>query len=497
MRDRRSVEASDDPDPGALVHPLDILLPAAVLVVAAAALRRVRRRRTPRMRTSGSTAPRASGAVAGLAVLGAATAAQLVLSGWRWQLVPSAATAVLLVAVLAARALGRPALLAGTTATLALLGAVASLTLSWALPVRVLPIPDGPHAVGTTTIVVRDAGRAERYGPEPGDPREIVVQLWYPAAADAPRAPGPLVPQASVFVELGAAELGLPPFALGHLGLVRGTATADVPALGAPLPVALLAHGWTGFRTIQTDLAEQLASEGWIVAAADHRYGALVTTFPDGRADLFDPEALPEFGTVDEDEYAVRSRALVATFADDLGLIVRALAEHPPVPLAGRIDLERLAMVGHSTGGGAAVAACAREPRCDAVVGFDPWVEPVDPAVLATGPGRPLLSLRTEDWVSRPNEAVLQALHDAQRRAGLAEGRVRIDGALHRDFTLIGALSPAASLLGIAGETPSADTRASTITWTARFLDHHVRDIGRDPLTVPPSTPAGVLERIP
>jgi hypothetical protein len=105
-----------------------------------------------------------------------------------------------------------------------------------------------------------------------------------------------------------------------------------------------------------------------------------------------------------------------------------------------------------------------------------------------------MLSIRSEDWVTGPNETVLQALHATSRRAGLPEGRVRIDGALHRDFTLIGALSPAASLLGFAGETPSADTRAATITWTARFLDHHVRDVGRDPLAVPPSTTVGVLE---
>ena len=479
------------------MHPLDVLLPVATLAVAFAALRTARRRRTLRMPVAGPLGTRGTGALAGLVVLGAAVAAQLVLSGWRWQLVPTAATGVLLVLVLLARALGRPALLAGTTATLALLGAVTSLALSWALPVRVLPAPDGPHPVGTTTLVVRDAERQEEYGPEPGGPRELVVQFWYPAAADAPRAPVPLVPQASAFVDLGAAELGLPAFALGHLGLVPGNATADVPALDAPLPVALLAHGWTGFRTIQSDLAEQLASDGWIVAAADHRYGALVTTFPDGRADLFDPEALPEFGTVDDAEFGRRSRTLVTTFTDDLELVLRALAQRPPTPLVGRIDLDTLAMIGHSTGGGAAVAACAAEPRCDAVVGFDPWVVPVDPAVLATGPGRPLLSLRSEEWVGEPNEDVLQALHAVQRRAGLPEGRVRIDGALHRDFTLIGALSPAASLLGFAGETPSADTRAATITWTSRFLDHHVRGVGRDPLAVPPSTRVGVLAPLP
>jgi predicted dienelactone hydrolase len=479
------------------VHPLDVLLPLAALAVASTALRTARRRRRSRMTVAGTFGTRAPGALLGLVVLVAATTAQVVLAGWRWQLAPTATALLLLVPVLLARALGRPALLAGTAASLALLGATLSLALSWALPVRVMPTPDGPHAVGTTTLVLRDAGRTEQYGPEPGGPRELVMQVWYPADPDALRAPGPLIPQAAAFVDLGAVELGLPRFALGHLGLIRGNATPEAPALDAQLPVVLLAHGWTGFRTIQSDLAEQLASEGYVVAAADHRFGALVTTFPDGRADLFDPKALPEFGSVPDDVYAERSRTLIATFAADLDLLLRALAQHPPQPLAGRLDLDRVGMIGHSTGGGAAVAACAVEPRCGAVVAFDPWVEPLPPGVLRSGTARPLLSLRTEDWVARPNEVALQSLHRAQRAAGAPEGLVRIDGALHRDYTLVGALSPAARLLGFAGETPAGDTRAATIVWTTRFLDHHLRGIGPDPLTAAPTVRVGVLEPTP
>jgi predicted dienelactone hydrolase len=476
---------------------LDVVLPVAALPVAFAALRTARHRRGLRMPIVGRSWTDAPGAVAGLAVLVAALGLQITLSGWRWQLVPVGVGGALLVVVLGARALGRRAVLARTTATVTLLGAAASLALSWVLPLQVMPTPDGPYAIGTTTLVLADPDRTERYGPAPGGPRELVVQVWYPAAPDAPRRPAPIVPQAAAFVDLGSAELGLPRFALGHLGLIRGNASADVPALDTRSPLVLLAHGWTGFRTIQSDLAEQLASEGWIVAAADHRFGALVTTFPDGRADLFDPEALPEFGTVPDDVYATRSRALVATFADDLALVLRTLTDTPPDVLAGRVDVTRVAMIGHSTGGGAAVQACATEARCAAVVGFDPWVEPVAPAVLATGTSRPLLSLRTEDWVERPNESVLQDLHRVQRAARAPEGLVRIDGALHRDFTLIGALSPASRALGFAGDTPDEDTRAATIAWTSRFLSHHVLGLGADPLREPPATRVGVLEPTP
>lgn len=475
----------------------EVVLLAVAFGAAATTLRMVRRSRTWIMPSARRRALRSPAIVLTATLLIAAVLAQNLLEGLRWQLVPVTGSALLLAALLGLRTLGLRVPLVRTVASVTAVAVLLSAALGWVLPVRVLTAPSGPHAVGTTTIVLRDEGRPERYGPTPGAPREVVLQLWYPAEPDAAAVAdrAVLMPEARAFAELGAAELGLPPFALGHLSQVRGHAASDVAALsGGPLPLVVLSHGWTGFRVIQADLAEQLASVGYVVAAPDHTFGALVTTFPDGRAVAFDPEALPEWESVPDDVYVERSRALVATFAADLGLVLRALALAPPAPLDGRIDAARLAMIGHSTGGGAAVAACAIEPRCAAVVGFDPWVDPLDPAVLRSGIDAPLLSLRTEDWVGRPNEMRLQELHERQRMLGLPEGRVTLAGALHRDFTLIPALSPLGRLLGFEGSTPGGLTRRATMLWTERFLDHHLRGLGTDPLLDPPAAPVGTLE---
>jgi dienelactone hydrolase len=269
----------------------------------------------------------------------------------------------------------------------------------------------------------------------------------------------------------------------------------DAPALtGALLPVIVLSHGWTGFRIVQADLAEQLASAGYVVAAPDHTYGALLASFPDGRSVPLDPDALPDWERTPEDVYERRSRTLLSTFAGDLTLVLDTLDASPPAVLEGRLDPTKVAFLGHSTGGGASIAACAVTPRCAAVVGFDPWVEPVDPDVRRTGLSAPLLSLRTEDWTERPNEAALSALHARQRTRGAQEGRVLIQGALHRDYTLIPALSPLGRLLGLEGATPGSVTRAATLVWTQRFLDHHLRGIGSDPLLDPPTLEATTLE---
>jgi predicted dienelactone hydrolase len=479
------------------VRAIEVLLPIAAVATALLTFRELRRAKAWRMPSARLRALRPPALLLAAGGLGAALILQLTLGGMRWQLVPVSVSGLLLVALLGVRAAGLPApLVRGVAASTALAAALSS-TLGWAFPVRVMPEPTGPYAVATTTIVLSDPHRTEIYGPRPGGPREIVVQLWYPAAPGstdgAVRAA--LIPDAQAFAGLASSELGLPAFALGHLTQVRGSAVLDAPALtGALLPVVVLSHGWTGFRIVQADLAEQLASAGYVVAAPDHTYGALLTSFPDGRSVPLDPDALPDWERTPEDVYERRSRTLLSTFAGDLTLVLDTLDASPPAVLAGRLDPTKVAFLGHSTGGGASIAACAVTPRCAAVVGLDPWVEPVDPDVLRTGLTAPLLSLRTEDWTARPNEAALSALHVRQRTRGAQEGRVLIRGALHRDYTLIPALSPLGRLIGLEGATPASVTRTATLVWTQRFLDHHLRGIASDPLLDPPTLQATTLE---
>ncbi|MEY3020058.1 MAG: hypothetical protein RLZZ272_1042 [Actinomycetota bacterium] len=429
---------------------------------------------------------------------------QASIEGTRWQLLPAQVAAAGAVALLLARAAGRGA--SRTPRAVAALAALAALlggAVGWTLPVEVLPPPSGPQRVGTTTAWLVDPDRTERQGPTPGGPREFVVQLWYPADPAAPVERARWMAEADVFARDGARELGLPSFALDHLALIEANATADATPAAGRHPLVVLSHGWTGFRGLQVDLAEELASHGYVVAAVDHPYSALATVLADGTVAAVDPEMLPEFGTVPDDDYARASRTLVATHAADLVTLLDLLeagAEDPRVLRAGTVGLleghiepTRVALVGHSTGGGGAVAACADEPRCAAVVGFDPWVEPAPERVLAEGLAVPLLSLRTEDWIGEPNEAVLARLHAATVAAGAPELRVALAGALHRDVTLISALSPLAAPLGLEGTTPGRLTRSAVRAWTRAFLDHHLRGTGPDPGVAPPDAPNATL----
>src|SRR5262249_32243256 len=104
-----------------------------------------------------------------------------------------------------------------------------------------------------------------------------------------------------------------------------------------PRPVVLLLHGWLGARTDYEPLARHLASRGFAVAIGGH----------------------PTLG-LDPKYWA----SWVKENIDGL----EKLNADPASPIAGKLDLSRLGVGGHSLGGAAAVTLAATDPRVKAVV---------------------------------------------------------------------------------------------------------------------------------
>ncbi|MFP5308196.1 MAG: hypothetical protein ACLGIR_01285 [Actinomycetes bacterium] len=464
------------------MRPLEILLLLTALAGGVRAL-------SPRLR--GSVALRSVGAATAALVV----ALHLVLEGGRWQLVPVyvVAAGLLVGAVPGGPDLRRDPRIVASAAALGLLMTSASALFAWALPVPSLPALPAGVSVGTTSVLLVDDAREERYGPEPGGPRRLVAQAWYPTAPTQ-RSPAPFVADADAFADAVGGFLGLPPFTLTHLGLVRTGTPADVAASArsTPYPVLVYVHGWGGFRGVQLDLTEQLAAAGYVVIALDHTYGSVATELPDGSTIPIDPAALPE-GVPDE-VYDAAASELVATYADDLTFLLDTLERGPLAPALEGIDLDldAVGFVGHSTGGGAAVALCARDARCGAVVGLDPWVEPLADATIGAGLAQPVLSIRSAEWVGNENDGVLGRLHAASTGP---ERRMSIAGTEHRDVTLLPLLSPVSEVLGLSGSTAGARTHAITIDYTRAWFERHLLGTGgglldREPyaeVTVEPS----------
>lgn len=255
-----------------------------------------------------------------------------------------------------------------------------------------LPPPPGAAAVGTRVFHWTDGGRPDAWGD--GD-REVMVQLWYPAADTAGAARAPYLTELEQLRPVLDAE------DVAWYRSVRTNAWLGAPVAEGSHPVLVLSHGLNSRRAHYSILAEGLASHGFVVAAIDHPHGASAVAFPDGRV----VAQHPRWAEVQPPAHPIEARFRLTderteVWAADVGFVLDrlgALAEAGP--FAGRLDLDRVGALGHSVGGKAAVVACLRDPRIDACANLDGW--PMHPHVELYGLDQPFLFLEDRRDVTR------------------------------------------------------------------------------------------------
>ncbi len=400
----------------------------------------------------------------------------LLLEHYRWQMLP----AYLLTAILSLNAFTalmqpgesrKPRVFAASDWLLWLV----AVALPALLPVPQLPTPMGPYAVGTTILHLVDENRPDALG-DPTQPRELMAQIWYPAAADAGGELAPYLDHLDAAAPVLAERLGLPAFFLGHIRLTHTHAYVDAPiAAGeAPYPVLLFSHGWQGMRAQNTFQMEELASRGYVVIAPDHTHAAVFTVLPPDRVILNNPALLDDSS---DEAYARSSNAVVRTYAADLQYLLdqAALWNAAGGPLAGRLDLERVGVFGHSTGGGAAVELCARDARCDALLVLDGWLNPVSDDVIAQVPYTPpALFLKASSNTFNPanDERLWQLVSHLQNGGNV----LQIEGTHHFDFTDIPLLTPLIHQLGLAGPIGAARGLPLINAYTLAFFDNALKN---------------------
>jgi predicted dienelactone hydrolase len=409
------------------------------------------------------------------------TVLHLLLEGYRWQMYPLYAL-VGVALILAAFRLARGDNLQSAPRNIRVLGAVSgivllavALALPILFPVPALPKPSGPFAIGTHTLMLADTSRTEIYGDQPGGPRELMVQIWYPAEPQPGQQPGQWISNSDIVGRAVSTWLELPTFALDHLRYARTNSYPEAPLVeGESYPVLLFSHGWGGFRAQNTYQMEELASQGYLVAAVEHTYGSVVTVFSDGRIALHDASAMPD--NVPIVEYEQDAQRLVQQWSGDLGFVLDTLEKlntsDPEGRLTGHLDLSRVGALGHSTGGGAVVEFCAHDARCKAVLGMDTYMTPVSEDVLQNGLSQPSLFLFSELWPSENNTSQFMRLYQHLQGPALD---LTILGTSHYDFTDLPLLTPLAAWIGLKG--PLNGSRVMTIIkrYSVAFFNHYLR----------------------
>lgn len=217
-----------------------------------------------------------------------------------------------------------------------LVGLVLTLVLALPLTARAQTLADGPalsapgaYPVGVRTLTLTHPDQPDLLasdlatGKIARQDRVLPVTVWYPAAK--PKAGAAKVR----YTQPGSTPTAPPVF------YRSGEAYPDaVTVRGQHFPLVVLSHGYSNWATSFADLAENLASKGYVVASIDHRD-------PDPKT-LKIPQL--SFGTV-----------LINRVADQRFVIAELTRRAGEGALRDVYDPERIALVGYSMGGFGAV----------------------------------------------------------------------------------------------------------------------------------------------
>ncbi|WP_335872555.1 alpha/beta hydrolase [Bacillus sp. 2205SS5-2] len=345
---------------------------------------------------------------------------------------------------------------------------------SYAFPVNKIPIPTGDNNIGTISFDVIDQKRKERYGGDLSDNRKIKLQIWYPAEKIDGYEVVPWLEDGRAIAEGVANMMGFPDFVLRHTSLIKSNSYSNAPIslFKEQYPVILLSHGWTGFRNIHTDVAELLASNGYIVVGIDHTYGSAVTVFNDGEVAYVNEDALPD--REETPNFLDYANTLVSTFAGDIFATLAQLKELNEGEIhsqfKGKLDLSNIGIIGHSTGGGAAVKTALHDNRIKALIGMDAWVEPVEEKELEGGLNIPSLFLRSGEWEQGfNNENLFLLLNKSRSPVELYQ----INGTHHQDFSMIYMYSPLSKYFSITGKRDGREAATIQHDFILTFFEHH------------------------
>ncbi len=199
--------------------------------------------------------------------------------------------------------------------------AVTALLFAASLPAIVFPqhqplATTGEYPVATAAHTFVDNGRRDPYA-DTGEGRKLNVAFWYPE---------------------GAAEVGAS-------------------------PLVVFSHGSMGIKTSNESLFRELASHGYVVCSIDHTHHSLFTVDGDGRTTWIDMGYMGDLRAEDaktdrQKSYAYYRQWMEVRTADIVFVIDRVLDEAGKAdagPAYRLVDRRKIAVMGHSLGGSAAL----------------------------------------------------------------------------------------------------------------------------------------------
>ena len=226
----------------------------------------------------------------------------------------------------------------------------------------------------------KDNEREELETNAAGDRRELLVHVFYPRDITATGERAVYLPHADALRGEWSDAI------LTRIRAMRSFSQENAPvARGiARYPVAIFLPGVGMNALMNQALVEDLASNGWVVAAIDPPYNTQAVRFPDGRVlgNLSEAEKRWPKGMGD-DEHAER----ITHWSRDVSFVIDQLTalDNGSGPFARRLDLQSgVGVFGHSFGGITAGTVRLLDTRVRAAINLDGY-GPDGPYALVKG----------------------------------------------------------------------------------------------------------------
>ena len=215
----------------------------------------------------------------------------------------------------------------------------------------------GPYPVGVTTVQLVDHARID---PENENaPRAMQTEVWYPAVEFARDLP--LNKHSDFYLKgknaalNGALKMAFKVDMAAIDAAWDNKAHRDVPVADDAFPLVMFSHGNGGMRMQSVFWCEFVASHGYVVVSPDHTGNCAITTV-DGNLVPYDNDGR---------ERAAEDRP------KDISFLIDAMDKWNKggdSRFIGKLDLEHVAVAGHSFGGYTATRCADLDDRVDAII---------------------------------------------------------------------------------------------------------------------------------
>ncbi|XP_042313822.1 platelet-activating factor acetylhydrolase-like, partial [Sceloporus undulatus] len=221
---------------------------------------------------------------------------------------------------------------------------------------------------------------------------------------------------------------------------------------GDKYPLIIFSHGLGAFRSIYSAICIEMASQGFVVAAVEHRDQSASATYyykekpvseAKGRVSELHKEWIYYRKLkANEDEMCLRHQQ-VQQRADECSRVVDLMLDinsgKPPVnilPLSfnwillkDSIDIQKIAVMGHSFGAATAIETLGKDVRFKCGIALDAWMLPLSQEVYPKV-HQPLLFINSEKFQWDSNILEMKKLNCKDRERKM----ITIKGSVHQSF---------------------------------------------------------------